>query len=147
MTQMRMRRVLGVGMLTAFAASAQAPPPIPKGAVPVHRDSRATGRATHQATALQPAGTLSTRSERRLGLDPSLLSNQSYLAPYPALLSFLSAHPEVARNPSFYIGEGSGPFASAQRPQGGGHELVEGFAEWPGHIRWSRHGDRRCWSG
>jgi hypothetical protein len=44
-----------------------------------------------------------------LALDPGLLSNQSYLAPYPALVSFLNAHPEVARNPSFYVGEGSFP--------------------------------------
>lgn len=40
-----------------------------------------------------------------LALDPTLLGNQSYLAPYPALVSFLNKHPEVARNPSFYIGE------------------------------------------
>jgi hypothetical protein len=40
-----------------------------------------------------------------LELDPTLLSNQPYLAPYPALISFLNTHPEVARNPSFYVGE------------------------------------------
>src|ERR1039458_4805958 len=44
-----------------------------------------------------------------LALDPSLLSNESYLAPYPALLGYLNNHPEIARNPSFYVGEGSGP--------------------------------------
>src|SRR5215469_3410869 len=38
-----------------------------------------------------------------LALDPSLLSNQPYLNPYPALVNFLSSHPEVARNPEFYI--------------------------------------------
>jgi hypothetical protein len=38
-----------------------------------------------------------------LAQDPSLLINQPYLAPYPALAAFLSAHPEVIRNPSFYI--------------------------------------------
>src|SRR5271168_4888615 len=38
-----------------------------------------------------------------LALDPGLLENQSYLAPYPALVSFLKAHPEIARAPSFYI--------------------------------------------
>jgi hypothetical protein len=40
-----------------------------------------------------------------LALDPSLLTNESYLEPYPALANFLSTHPEVARNPSFYVGE------------------------------------------
>jgi hypothetical protein len=41
-----------------------------------------------------------------LALDPSLLGDPSYLAPYPALVSFLNAHPEIARNPPFYVGEG-----------------------------------------
>ena len=44
-----------------------------------------------------------------LALDASLLGNETYLAPYPALVSFLNAHPEIARNPSFYLGEGLGP--------------------------------------
>lgn len=41
-----------------------------------------------------------------LALDPSLLGNQSYLATYPALVNFLGKHPEVARNPPFYLGDG-----------------------------------------
>jgi hypothetical protein len=36
-------------------------------------------------------------------IDPSLLSNQAFLAPYPAIVNFLNSHPEVARSPSFYI--------------------------------------------
>jgi hypothetical protein len=43
-----------------------------------------------------------------LALDPALLDNQSYLEPYPALVSFLSAHPEIARNPSFFVSENAG---------------------------------------
>ena len=43
-----------------------------------------------------------------LALDPGLLGNESYLAPYPALASYLNNHPEIARNPSYYLGEGSG---------------------------------------
>jgi hypothetical protein len=38
-----------------------------------------------------------------LALDPGLLNNQSYLGPYPALSGFLNAHPEISRNPAFYI--------------------------------------------
>jgi len=41
-----------------------------------------------------------------LALDPALLDNESYLAPYPALVSFLGKHPEVQHNPSFYLGDG-----------------------------------------
>lgn len=41
-----------------------------------------------------------------LALDHSLLENQAYLSTYPALASYLNTHPEIARNPSFYVGEG-----------------------------------------
>jgi hypothetical protein len=44
-----------------------------------------------------------------LALDPGLLGNPSYLAPYPALVSFLNTHPEVERNPAFYVGGGGDP--------------------------------------
>lgn len=43
-----------------------------------------------------------------LALDPALLSNQAYLTPYPALVNFLNAHPEIARNPSYFVGQGLG---------------------------------------
>jgi hypothetical protein len=36
--------------------------------------------------------------------DPSLLNRPDYLAPYPALVAFLQQHPEIARNPSFFLG-------------------------------------------
>ncbi|HEY3441316.1 MAG TPA: hypothetical protein VGK29_11210 [Paludibaculum sp.] len=40
-----------------------------------------------------------------LALDPTLLTNQAYLAPYPKLAAFLNAHPEIVHNPVFYVGE------------------------------------------
>src|SRR5262245_39085276 len=40
-----------------------------------------------------------------LRLDPSLLSSTDYLASYPGLAAFLNQHPEIARNPSFFLGE------------------------------------------
>jgi hypothetical protein len=39
-----------------------------------------------------------------LRLDPTLLTNTDYLAPYPELAAFLEQHPEVAHNPAYYIG-------------------------------------------
>jgi hypothetical protein len=39
-----------------------------------------------------------------LSLDPTLLSNKDYLATYPDLASYITSHPDVARNPAFYIG-------------------------------------------
>jgi hypothetical protein len=50
-----------------------------------------------------------------LALDPSLLDNQSYLAPYPALVNFLNVHPEIVRDPAFYLGDGA-PSRARQDP-------------------------------
>ena len=38
-----------------------------------------------------------------LKLDPTLFSNQQYLATYPALAAFVAQHPEVAHNPAYYL--------------------------------------------
>lgn len=38
-------------------------------------------------------------------LDPGLLTNQAYMTPYPGIVGFLNSHPEVARNPEFFLGE------------------------------------------
>ncbi|HYM21554.1 MAG TPA: hypothetical protein VEU08_00020, partial [Vicinamibacterales bacterium] len=40
-----------------------------------------------------------------LRLDPTLMTRVDYLAPYPTLANFLAAHPEVAHNPSFFVGQ------------------------------------------
>lgn len=42
-----------------------------------------------------------------LRLDHSLLSNESYLSPYPELRTFLGQHPEVLRDPDFFVGNSS----------------------------------------
>ena len=36
-------------------------------------------------------------------LDPSLLSNEAYLTAYPGLTDFLKQHPEVRRNPEYFL--------------------------------------------
>src|SRR5688572_9911504 len=40
---------------------------------------------------------------RVLKLDPSLMANDGYLTSYPALATFLKQHPEVAKNPGFFL--------------------------------------------
>jgi hypothetical protein len=40
---------------------------------------------------------------RILKLDPSLLTNDAYLAPYPTLVTFLAQHPEVKHNPGYFL--------------------------------------------
>ena len=36
-----------------------------------------------------------------LRLDPTLLTDANYLAPYPEVAAFLTQHPEVAHNPAY----------------------------------------------
>lgn len=40
---------------------------------------------------------------RVMVLDPTLLTNKGYLEAYPALLQYLSSHPEIARDPTYYL--------------------------------------------
>ncbi|MBV8543185.1 MAG: hypothetical protein JO093_24025 [Acidobacteria bacterium] len=61
-------------------------------------DSRETREAFHAALQRYP-----TEVSRVLKLDPSLMTNQSYLSNYPALASFLAQHPEIAHSPAFYL--------------------------------------------
>src|SRR5687768_1092938 len=40
---------------------------------------------------------------RVLALDPTLMGREDYMAPYPAVTTFLKQHPEILRNPSYYL--------------------------------------------
>lgn len=40
---------------------------------------------------------------RVLKLDPSLMTNEGYLAPYPAIAAFLAQHPEIQQNAPYYL--------------------------------------------
>jgi hypothetical protein len=52
-----------------------------------------------------------------LRLDHSLLTNESYLAAYPGLAAFLAQHPEVVRNPAFFIGTEESQWPGTPRTQ------------------------------
>jgi hypothetical protein len=43
-----------------------------------------------------------------LRIDPARLTDSVYLGPYPALSAFLDQHPEIAHNPSYFLGSPSG---------------------------------------
>ncbi|HEX7678121.1 MAG TPA: hypothetical protein VF713_08365 [Thermoanaerobaculia bacterium] len=94
----------------AVSASAQAPatatntPPATTTTVVTDADSHETRDAFDSVLRRYPS-----EVSRVLKLDPSLLTNQSYLANYPALASFLAQHPEVAHSPAFYLGNISIP--------------------------------------
>jgi hypothetical protein len=115
-TMERMRRVLGLGMLAVCVCG-----------FPSLGWAQAAGKNPDVVTVEQPDAQR-TREElsrllehyppalrRVLALDPSLLGSQSYLAAYPGLGNFLSTHPEIARNPAFYLGEGSSPRSNEDR--------------------------------
>jgi hypothetical protein len=38
-------------------------------------------------------------------VDPSLMSNEAFMSGYPHVAAFIQAHPEVRRNPRFYLGD------------------------------------------
>lgn len=69
---------------------------------------------------------------RVLKLDPSLLASEAYLAPYPALAAFLAQHPEIARDPTYFlafISVPGSPSPSSERSEviSMWRNMVEGF--------------------
>ena len=75
-------------------AAAPEPPAVPT------QDARETRSDLSRVLAQYPPSLA-----RVLKLDPTLLGNQDYLRPYPALSAFLAQHPEVARNAAYFFGE------------------------------------------
>jgi hypothetical protein len=70
-----------------------------------------------------------------LSIDPTLLSNQSYLAPYPALASFLNEHPEIGRNPAFYFGPAFNPETDSRSQYlASWHSAISDFATLTGFV-------------
>lgn len=66
-----------------------------------------------------------------LRLSPALATNVDYLQPYPELAAFFAAHPEVLRNPSYYLGAARSPNADSpgvQRVRAVEDILESGFA-------------------
>jgi len=97
---------MGIFVFTACLATAQAQParpPVPASPSVVSIEEPNAQRTKDEFTRLLEHYPPTLRNV--LAIDPSLLSNQAFLAPYPALTSFLTAHPEIPRSPSFYIGE------------------------------------------
>lgn len=68
---------------------------------------------------------------RILKMDPTMLANQQYLAQYPAVQQFLAAHPEIVRNPSFYLQfvQMSSDYTRPTDPQSRALEMWDGVLE------------------
>lgn len=137
----RFYSILAVSTIFAAAlASAQTQPAIPAHTAPAHSTNAAKSAITGE-TAPDPQVSdrelASTQREliRLLRLsptlttvvahDPTLLSNQDYVSRNnPQLAQFLAAHPEVGRNPEFYL------FTHVHLEDGSPDEALE-RAVWP----------------
>jgi len=99
-------RILAAAAVVSIAAPAAAQraaapaPPAPEGAAPaqIQQNAAVTRDRLNELLEMYPPTV-----GRVLKLDPSLLSDTNYLAPYPALAAFLARNPEVAHNPDFFL--------------------------------------------
>jgi hypothetical protein len=93
-------RIIGVGLLMACLGWAQ-PAPVPPfpGPGQLEPDAGRTQRELGDLLRRYPPNLRTV-----LALDPGLINNQTYMAAYPALAGYLSEHPEVGRNPSYFFG-------------------------------------------
>jgi hypothetical protein len=91
--------------------------PAPQAAAPVFveqdQDARETREKFEEIMKRMPPAV-----GRVLRLDPSLMSNEGYMANYPVLVAFLKQHPEIKANPGYFFERvGSYEFWSPPQPE------------------------------
>jgi hypothetical protein len=106
--------VLAVGAPSRCSMAAQTPAAAPPGRASVQTPLPAPSVARdagQQVDASQTRSDLRALLERHppsvarvLRLDPALLTSESYLQTYPELAAFLDGHPEVRRDPGYFLG-------------------------------------------
>ena len=92
-----------LALTSAGLAGQERPQPPPPQPIPVFQetaDANATRSQLQQILRNQPPAVGEV-----LQRDPSLLTRADYLEPYPMLWGFLQKHPEISRNPSFFLGD------------------------------------------
>lgn len=100
---------------------AQAPPPPQAPAVVRTVDAESTREELTEVLRKHPPSVA-----RVLKLDPSLMRNEGYLAPYPALRDFLAARPEIAQNAPYYL-EHVRVFEGGWQPENQRLRMIEGM--------------------
>lgn len=80
---------------TAPRQAAQAPPQV---TVPVNQNADETRREFYEVLQQYPPAL-----GRVLRLDPTLMTNEAYLASYPTVAAFIAQNPDVPRNPGYYL--------------------------------------------
>ncbi|MGA7241604.1 MAG: hypothetical protein WBX19_00410 [Terracidiphilus sp.] len=117
--------VLFLASLGAAQPRATTPPPSPAVNTPAPNERDVAATQTELIRLLRLSPTLTTVVSH----DPSLLSNPDYVARNnPQLAAFLGVHPEVARNPDFYL------FSHLKHEEGQPDEALE-RAVWPDVYR------------
>jgi len=97
------------GLIWAFAGPAhaqQTQPQLHRGPDPVSRQVAADTDPDAERVSEQFTEILAKYSPalgQILRLDPSLMGRDDYMAAYPAVVTFLAQHPEIKRNPSYYL--------------------------------------------
>ena len=94
--------LLVLALTSAGLAAQERPAPPATQQIPVFQetaDARATRVQLQQILRNHPPAVGEV-----LQRDPSLLTRADYLSPYPVLWAFLQKHPEIPRNPSFFLG-------------------------------------------
>lgn len=68
---------------------------------------------------------------RILKTDPGLMQNAQYMAPYPQITQFLQTHPEIARNPGYYLGEVSNDYYDSwmRTPEGQHQQAINAWRD------------------
>jgi hypothetical protein len=102
--------VLLVAALAVVPAQTRQQQPAPPSVRVEAQEAGETREALHRTLAQYPPSLPFV-----LSMDPSLLTNQNYLATYPALAAFLTQHPEVAHNPGYFLGDVRGRFSDPKR--------------------------------
>ncbi|MGD0295221.1 MAG: hypothetical protein ABSB30_15350 [Terracidiphilus sp.] len=124
-----LRSVALPALMLAALATAQtrpAPPAKPAATAPTNQDLQreSDAMATTQDQLIKLLR-LSPTLTNVVAYDPSLLSNQEYVSRNnPQLAQFLAAHPEIVRNPEFYL-------FTRLNGQGGRRDQVLQRAVWP----------------
>ena len=137
MTQTRFRPVFAAGCLAALVSIApvanaqsrparvpqtpqavEAAPDTTQVAPPLNQNAGETRRQLYRVLDQYPPGL-----GRILRLDPTLMTNQAYLASYPNVAAFFAQYPDIPRNPGYYL-ERYDPNFTFQEPPDARREAV-----------------------
>lgn len=86
------------GVERARQSTAGQPQTQPQQAYPLNQNASETRKEFYRVLDQYPPAL-----GRVLRLDPTLMTNQAYLASYPAVAAFLAQYPDVPRNPGYYL--------------------------------------------